>query len=95
MISGGKFIAAGGKFPDGCGAGAVRVWGGELDGTFERAGTRPANKACKSTGLGRAAAAAAAVETFALAGMSFTSVAGGDLKASLLVMEEKSFEMGV
>jgi len=93
MISGGKFIAAGGKFPDGCGAGAVRVWGGELDGTLERAGTRPANKACKSTGLGRAAAAA--VETFALAGMSFTSVAGGDLKASLLVMEEKSFEMEV
>ena len=92
MISGGKFIAAGGKFPDGCGAGAVRVWGGELDGTLERAGTRPANKACKSTGLGRAAAA---VETFALAGMSFTSVAGGDLKASLLVMEGKSFEMEV
>ena len=36
---------------------------------------------------------AAAAEAFAFAGMSFTSGAGGDLKVSLLEMEEKSFEV--
>jgi hypothetical protein len=68
-----------------------------LDGIFERAGTRPASKACKSTLLGSAAAIAAedgsaevdiAMGAFPFPGMSF---AGGDLKVSLLVMEEKSF----
>ena len=109
MISGGRFIAGGGRLPEawatGWGAGA-RAWGGELDGIFEPAGTRPANKACKSTFLGSAAAAAAAaaaadgsaalavvgaaaVEENALE--SFKSGAGGDLKVSLLAIEEKSF----
>lgn len=87
MISGGRFIAGGGKFPDGwgaaCGGGAVLVWGGELDSALERAGTSPANRACKSTLLGSAAAAAddgSAVEALAFAGKSFTFGAGGDIE---------------
>ena len=85
----------------GC-AGAARAWGGELDGIFERAGTRPANRACKSTLFGSAAAAdgsavlvvvGAAVEENAFE--SFKSGAGGDLNVSLLAMEEKSLTVEV
>jgi hypothetical protein len=96
MTSGGRFIAGGGKLPEawetGWGwawAGAALAWGGELDGIFERAGTRPANKACKSTLLGSAAAAEEADGSAALAAVgaagveekaleSFKSGAGGD-----------------
>ncbi len=107
MISGGRFIAGGGRLPEAWATGwggAARAWGGELDGIFEPAGTRPASKACKSTFLGSAAAVAAAVAdgsaALAVVGAaaveenvlkSFNSGAGGDLKVSLLAIEEKSF----